>query len=85
MFYTYILYSEKQKGYYIGFTTTSPEMRLKKHLLSTTGHTAKAKDWILVYVETFETKQAAMLREKEIKGWKSKDRINKLIATSSPG
>ncbi len=83
MFYTYILYSEKLKGYYIGFTSTSPQLRLVKHLLATKGHTAKAKDWVLVHIESFDTKQAAMAREKELKSWKSKERIINLITANS--
>ena len=83
MFYTYILYSEKLKGYYIGFTSTNPQLRLVKHLQATKGHTAKAKDWVVVHIESFVTKQAAMAREKELKSWKSKERIFKLITASS--
>jgi putative endonuclease len=79
MFYTYILYSEKLEGYYIGFTSTSPQLRLVKHLQATKGHTAKAKDWVLVHTESFETKQEAMAREKELKSWKSKERIIRLL------
>ena len=83
IFYTYILFSEKLKGYYIGFTGDTLESRLYKHLKSKTGHTAKAKDWIIAHFEVFDSKELAMKREKEIKAWKSKIQIQKLIKNSS--
>ncbi len=47
------------------------------------GFTGKAKDWELVYQEIFNTKHESMLREKQLKGWKSNVRIRELIARSS--
>ena len=82
-FYTYILFSEKLNGYYIGYTGDSLKSRLHKHLHSAKGHTSKANDWKIVYSQTFDTKQAAMKREIEIKAWKSKIKIEKLILSST--
>ena len=81
-FYTYILFSEKLDGYYIGYTSLLPEERLRMHLISKSGHTSKAKDWNIVYKESFYTKSEAMLRERQLKGWKSKVRIKELIDRS---
>ena len=67
MFYTYILHSNFLNGYYIGNTGTTLIERLTKHLSSKKGYTSKAKDWVVVYSESFTTKADAMLREKEIK------------------
>lgn len=78
-FCTYILYSEKLFGYYIGYTTLTAEERLAQHLKEHKGHTNKAKDWVLVYTEIFASKQEAMARERQFKGWKSKERIKELI------
>ena len=83
MFTTYILYSEKLDKFYIGFTGDGIEERLSKHLANHKGYTAKAKDWQLVYREIFESKQEAMQREKQLKGWKSNKRIKELIFRSS--
>ena len=41
----------------------------------------KAKDWIIAYTESFETKAEALKREKQIKNWKSKLMIQKLIGS----
>ena len=53
--------------------------RLKKHLSNHKGYTSKTKDWIVVYTEIFETKTEALNRESQIKNWKSKVMIEKLI------
>ena len=78
MFYVYILHSEILNSFYVG-TSANVEERLKRHLSNHKGYTAKAKDWIVVYTETFETKTEALNREKKIKSWKSKSMIEKLI------
>ena len=41
----------------------------------------KVKDWKLLYTETFETKESAYKREREIKSWKSRIRVEKLIGS----
>jgi putative endonuclease len=79
MFCTYILYSAILDLYYIGYTADTVELRLAKHLLSKKGFTSKAKDWKIVYTESFPTKNMAMLREKEIKRWRSRIMIEKLV------
>ena len=56
------------------------EDRLRRHFSSHKGFTARTKDWKIVYFETFENKTDAILREQEIKNWKSKKRIIELIA-----
>jgi putative endonuclease len=79
MYTVYILYSAKLDRYYVGFTAQSVQERLQKHLGSHSGFTSKVKDWIIVYLETYQTKQEATKREKEIKRWKSRKKIEALI------
>jgi putative endonuclease len=79
MYYTYILYSAKIDGYYIGYTGDSLDSRIYKHLHTNKGHTAKAKDWILVYSETYPTKEEAMARERQLKNWKNRTRLELLF------
>ena len=81
MYYTYILFSAKLNRHYVGFTAGSVELRLKKHLSSGRGFTSKAKDWKIVYTESFPTKSQAMLREKEIKRRRNKKMIENLISS----
>lgn len=79
MSFFYILYSNLLDQYYIGHTSESLEERLRKHLSNHSGFTGKAKDWIIIYFEEFETKSLAYRRELEVKKWKSRIRVEKLI------
>ena len=78
MFYVYILYSEVRSKYYVGYTSNLEE-RLKKHNTNHSGFTGHTGDWQVVWTENFETKFEALKREKQIKSWKSKTLIRKLI------
>ncbi len=78
MYYVYILYSESLDRFYIG-SAADIQARLIKHLQNHSGYTAKAKDWSIVYSEAFSTRSHAMAREKQIKAWKSRTMIQKLI------
>ncbi|MEZ5047091.1 MAG: GIY-YIG nuclease family protein [Chitinophagaceae bacterium] len=71
------------KKYYIGSTSMLPELRLKQHLLNHKGFTSKAKDWEIVYRETYTSIEDARSREFQIKRWKSSLRIQQLITRSS--
>ncbi len=79
MYTFYILYSKVKNRYYIGFTGNEIEERLRKHNSNHKGFTGKAGDWSIVYSEKFNEKKVAMRKEKEVKGWKSKILIEKLI------
>jgi len=59
--------------------SSNVEERLKKHLSNHKGYTSKAKDWRVVYTEEFESKEEAVSRERQIKKWKSKKAILRLI------
>ena len=78
MFTVYILYSALIDRYYIGFTGDALESRLKKHVANHNGFTGKQTDWKIVYTESYDNKQSAMKREREIKNWKSRIMIEKL-------
>jgi len=82
MFTVYILHSKILDKYYIGFTSEEVNVRLSKHLSNHSGFTGKAKDWLIVYTESFPIKALAMQREKEIKKWKSKKKIEQLIGST---
>ncbi len=80
MYYVYILHSNLIEKYYIGCTSMEIEKRLRRHLSSHSGFTGRAKDWKVVYFESFDSKQFALLREQEIKKWKSRAKIMELIS-----
>ena len=53
--------------YYTGSTSMSPEERLSYHLSNHKGFTSKAKDWKIVYTESFLSIEEARQRERQIK------------------
>ncbi|MEC5166554.1 putative endonuclease [Flavobacterium sp. PL11] len=83
MNYFYILYSAALNQYYIGHTSESLQERLRKHLSNHAGFTSKSKDWVIVYHEEFDTKSLAYKRELEVKKWKSRKRLEKMIQESN--
>jgi putative endonuclease len=82
MYSVYIIYSQKLDKYYIGYST-NVEDRLKKHNSISKGFTNLGKPWILMYSEQYESKKEAMTREKQLKNWKNRERIEKLIKIGS--
>ena len=61
------------------------EERLRRHNSNHKGFTGGSADWKIVHEEVLPEKSAAMKREKEIKGWKSRKLIEKLISSAGPG
>ena len=76
----YILYSPTAAKFYIGHTTEPLEERLRKHNSQHAGFTGKLGDWKIVHSEHFNTKKEAYGREREVKSWKSRKRIERLTA-----
>jgi putative endonuclease len=83
-FYVYILFSPSRNTYYIGFTGDSIGERIRKHNSNHKGFTGNIGDWRLVYQEGFPTKPEDIKREKQIKSWKSRKLIEKLIVLEHP-
>ncbi|MGE0770108.1 MAG: GIY-YIG nuclease family protein [Cyclobacteriaceae bacterium] len=82
----YILYSSLADKYYYGHTTEPIDERIRKHNSNHKGFTGQFNDWRLVYSESYPSKVLAYAREREVKSWKSRTRIEKLIAGSEhPG
>jgi putative endonuclease len=84
-FCVYILFSSSKNKYYVGYSGESLTERIRKHNSNHKGFTGGLGDWTLVYSETFDEKNLATAREKEIKRWKSIKLIEKLIQQSSFG
>ena len=84
--YFYILFSDTADKFYIGHTTETLIQRLRKHNSNHKGFTGSFHDWRIVYYEPYASKELAFKREREVKAWKSRKRIEKLIAGSEhPG
>ena len=80
-YYFYILYSLIKDRYYIGHSNNIIE-RIRKHNSNHKGFTGKTGDWKLMYMEKYQSKADAQNREKEVKKWKSRKMIVKLIGNA---
>lgn len=79
MHYVYIIFSARRNRYYVG-SCGDIAGRLRRHNTDHRGYTGGAGDWELVYSESYPSKSAAQLQEREMKRWKSRKRIVGLIA-----
>jgi hypothetical protein len=61
-------------------STFQPDPRLRRHKSNHKGFTGKVDDWVIVYTEIHPTKADAYQREREIKAWKNRKKIDQLIA-----
>ena len=82
LFFFYILYSKQADKYYIGYTKNLVG-RLSKHNSKHSGFTGRNNDWKIVYKESYTTKTAAFERERQVKKWKNRQRIESLISNGS--
>jgi len=78
LYTVYILQSEKDKRYYIG-CTKNPEKRIEEHNQGRVKSTKRSKPWKVVYKEEKENLSFGRKREKEIKAWKKRKKIEELI------
>ena len=83
-FKVYILYSRLKDRYYIGHSGDDLIERLRKHNSDHKGFTGGVGDWIIVFTENYISKSDAYKRELEIKSWKSRKRVEKLIGSDHP-
>ena len=79
-YFVYIIYSSLGDCYYKGFSE-NPENRLLQHNNQESRYTSKCNDWKLVYLEIFNTKRDALIREKGLKKY-SKAQVLELIKSS---
>ncbi len=81
-FFVYILYSSTADKYYVGHTNDI-QRRLGEHndnSANSSKFCSKNGPWQLVYYEAdFPTRSEAASREKQIKAWKSRKKIESLI------
>ncbi|MDZ7798875.1 MAG: GIY-YIG nuclease family protein [Patescibacteria group bacterium] len=78
MYYLYILKSTINNSYYIG-SCEDLTKRLNQHNKGKVKSTKRYIPWKIVYTETFKYLSKARKREKQIKSWKKRKAIEKLI------
>ena len=79
IFFVYILKSRATGKYYVG-STDDLDQRLHFHNSGQSHYTARRGSWELVYLEKFPMRASAIARERQIKKWKSRVYIEKLIS-----
>ncbi|MDD3284345.1 MAG: GIY-YIG nuclease family protein [Patescibacteria group bacterium] len=78
MFYVYIIYSNKLRKHYIGYSSNL-NGRLKKHNSGLSKFTSKGIPWKLIYYEVFLSSVDARSEEKFLKSGKGRDRLKFLL------
>jgi putative endonuclease len=71
MYYTYVLRSEKDGGFYIGFTKNL-KLRFEQHTKGQVDSTKDRRPLMLIYYEACLTQQDATKREKYLKTYNGK-------------
>lgn len=66
MFFVYLLRSEKDKSFYIGFAEDL-KARIKKHEMGLVSSTKNILPMKLIYCEVYKSKKDALIREKRLK------------------
>ena len=82
-FYVYILAIKRNGTLYIGFTTSLPKRTWEHKNDIVKGFTKKYQVHRLVYYEVFQDKEAALKKEKQLKKWHRKWKLE-LIEKSNP-
>ncbi|EPR69411.1 hypothetical protein ADICYQ_1513 [Cyclobacterium qasimii M12-11B] len=74
------MFSGIKNRFYIGATCDDLKERVRKHNSNhKKGFTGTVGDWEVIYSESFETKEEAFAREREVKKWKSRKKILDLL------
>ncbi len=63
----------------MGHTCEQINQRIRKHNSNHKGFTGSEADWKLVFIENFPDKSSAYARERAVKSWKSRKKIEELI------
>jgi len=78
LFFVYIIQSKKDNSYYTG-QTSDLDKRVSQHNDGLSNYTSKKMPWLLVYFECFDTRVAALQRERALKKWKNSSKYFMLI------
>jgi putative endonuclease len=79
MFHVYVLYSPGYDKIYIGFTKDLQARFASHNELATKGYTIRYRPWEILYTESYNTKQEAMHREKQLKSHQGRNFIRGLV------
>ena len=77
MFTVYVLYSPDHQKIYIGFTSNLEQRLLSHNKLAKKGYTVRFRPWVIIHTESFNTKEEAIKREKQLKSSRGRAWIKK--------
>ncbi|MEK7527782.1 MAG: GIY-YIG nuclease family protein [Patescibacteria group bacterium] len=77
----YILKSFTDNSYYVG-STNNLTNRLNFYNRGKSRYTKRKIPWVLIYSECFSTLSLARKREYQLKSWKNRDSLERLIKKS---
>ncbi len=78
MFYVYVLYSTKDRGLYIGFTSDLKK-RFEEHEQGVSQATAHRRPWMLAYYEAYRYRKDAEGRERFLKSGSGRTFLKKQL------
>ncbi|MFH1656969.1 MAG: GIY-YIG nuclease family protein [bacterium] len=78
MFYLYILKSQLNLSFYIG-SCHDIKKRIKLHNQGLVKSTKRYIPWNIIYIESYNDLKSAKKRELQIKSWKKRSAIERLI------
>jgi len=81
VFFFYILQSESTGHFYIGQTHNLTE-RLAYHNANYSKSLKNRGPWKLVYTESYGTRAEAVRRERQVKSWKDRRMVERLVSAS---
>ena len=84
MYYTYVLQSEVDNGFYVGFTKNI-KLRFEKHNKGYVESTKDRRPFKLIYYEACLTQQDALHREKYLKTYHGKQFLHKRLKSYLTG
>ena len=79
MYTVYVLHSQKFDKIYIGYSSNFAERFLSHNKLGKKGWTIQFRPWRLIHSETYDSKEEAIKREKELKSGKGREWIRNII------
>ncbi len=77
-YYVYVLFSDKLRKKYIGYTD-NVNARIAEHNHGKVPFTSRGVPWKLVYYEAFKNKKDAIAEEKFLKSGKGRERLKFLL------
>jgi putative endonuclease len=78
-YFVYVLYSYKDRQFYIGYTGRSPGERFFEHVQGKNISTAKRRPLILIYYEAHGSEEDALRRETYFKTTKGKVTLRQML------